>query len=151
MATRLPAVAALPPGAAAREARVALLTVTLGDDGALADAACEAGYDGIVVEATGGGHVAPGVAQALARAALRMPVLLASRTGTGETLAHTYGFPGGEMDLQARGLLRAGWLDGPKARVLLTLLLRRGCTRAEIAGAFAAWGGGRIAPAHHAR
>jgi L-asparaginase len=72
-----------------------------------------------------------------------MPVVLASRTGTGETLARTYGFPGGEIDLQRRGLIRSGWLDGLKARVLLTLLLRRGVTgRDAVARAFEPWGGG---------
>lgn len=144
LAVRCPGVPAVPLAATPRPARVALLTVTLGDDGALAEAACQAGYDGIVVEATGGGHVPPPVALALERAARRIPVLLASRTGAGETLALTYGFTGGEIDLQARGLLRAGWLDGPKARVLLTLLLRQGCARPEIEAALAPWGGGRV-------
>lgn len=144
MASRLPAVAALRRPAPARAARVALLTASLDDDGALADAACERGYDGIVVEATGGGHVCPQLALALERAARRMPVLLASRAGTGETLAQTYGFTGGEIDLQNRGLLRAGWLDGPKARVLLTLLLRNAYAGADIGEAFACWGGGRV-------
>jgi L-asparaginase len=127
-----------------RAARVALLTATLGDDGALVDAATRAGFDGMVVEATGGGHVAPGVAAALERACGQMPVVLASRTGTGETLARTYGFAGGEIDLQRRGLVRAGWLDGLKARVLLTLLLRHGAAAEEIGRAFAAWGGGPV-------
>jgi L-asparaginase len=142
-------VAAMPPRVAALDApvtnagaRVALVTVALGDDGAVVDAACQAGVDGIVVEATGGGHVAPAVAAALERAAQDRPVVLASRTGAGETLAATYGFTGGEIDLQRRGLVRAGWLDGLKARVLLTLLLRRGrSARAEVVEAFQPWGG----------
>jgi L-asparaginase len=125
--------------------RVALITVALGDDGGLVDAACAAAFDGLVVEATGGGHVSPGVAAALERAARRMPVVLASRTGAGETLGATYGFAGGEIDLQRRGLVRAGWLDGVKARVLLTLLLRRGQVgRGQVEDAFASWGGGPL-------
>lgn len=137
-------VAAAPPvrrSVAARQAKVALLTTVLGDDGALVSAACQAGFDGMVVEATGGGHVSPQVAAALEAAGRQMPVLLASRTGSGETLARTYGFPGAEIDLQRRGLLRAGWLDGLKARVLLTLLLRHGHGPDEIRRAFTAWGG----------
>src|SRR5690606_29748121 len=111
-----------------RSARVALATVALGDDGSQIDALCAAQFDGMVVQATGGGHVSPAVADALEAAARRMPVVLASRTGAGNTLSNTYGFTGSEIDLQRRGLIRAGWLDGLKAKVLLTLLLRHGKT-----------------------
>lgn len=129
-----------------KNSRVALLTAALGDSGDQVDAIRAAGFEGIVVEATGGGHVSPGMARALEAAAQHIPVILASRTGTGETLAGTYAFPGGEIDLQRRGLIRSGWLDGLKARVLLTLLLRNSVVRREaIASAFEAWGGGPAA------
>jgi L-asparaginase len=134
----------LPAAGADRQARVALVTVGLGDDGAVVDALRSANFDGMVVEATGGGHVPPGVAAALAQAARQLPVVLASRTGAGEILARTYGFPGGEIDLQSRGLIRAGWLDGLKSKVLLTLLLRRGSTPQAIVEAFRAWGGAAV-------
>ncbi|WP_114861201.1 asparaginase [Azospirillum brasilense] len=143
LVARVERVPVVPQSREAGEARVALVTVGLGDDGALIDAARQAGFDGMVVEATGGGHVAPAVADALERAAAAMPVVLASRTGAGEILARTYGFPGGEIDLQRRGLIRAGWLDGLKAKVLLTLLLRRGQGgRDNVSAAFRPWGGG---------
>lgn len=65
-------------------------------------------------------------------------MVLASRTLAGEILSRTYGFVGSEIDLVRRGLIRGGWLDGLKARVLLTLLLRR--ARGEDARAvFIAW------------
>jgi len=141
------AIAALGEGAEAMPtARVALATAALGDDGAAIRALAQAGFDGLVVEALGGGHVAPAVAQALEAMAARIPVVLASRVDAGETLACTYGFVGAEIDLQRRGLMRAGWLDGVKARVLLTLLLRRlGPDRAAIERSFRAWGGGEVA------
>jgi L-asparaginase len=137
-------VAPVPARASQENARVALVTIALGDDGAQIRALEGANYDGMVVEATGGGHVPVDVADALEDAARRMPVVLASRTGNGETLARTYGFPGSEIDLQRRGLIRAGWLDGLKAKVLLTLLLRHGVSgRDAIVQAFEPWGGGR--------
>jgi L-asparaginase len=113
-------------GGEPRPARVALVTASLADDGALAGAAAAGGFDGLVVEALGGGHVPATLVEPLTAAASRMPVVLASRTGQGETLRGTYAFPGSETDLIGRGLIPAGWLDGPKARVLLTALLRAG-------------------------
>ncbi len=123
----------------AEVAPVALLTVTLGDDGRLIDRALEAGYRGIVMECTGGGHAAAWVADRLAEAAARVPVVMASRTGAGEMLRQTYDFKGSEIDLLARGLIGAGWLDGLKARLLLTLLLMAGADDAAIRESFAAW------------
>ena len=118
---------------------VALLTVTLGDDGRLIEQALDAGYRGIVIEATGGGHAAGWVADRLAHAAGRVPVVMASRTGAGEMLRRTYDFKGSETDLLARGLIGAGWLDGLKARLLLTLLLMAGADDATIRDTFGAW------------
>ena len=114
---------------------VALLTTSLGDDGELLRLAAGAGFSGIVVEALGGGHVPPGVAEEIGRLAPRLPVVLTSRTGHGEVLRRTYDFPGSELDLQRRGVILAGNLDGPKARVLLALLLRAGLDRDRIAAA----------------
>lgn len=124
------------------DVHVALAKIALGDRGEQVRALCDAGFDGLVVEATGGGHVPQEVADALERAARQMPVVLASRTGSGEVLKHTYGFSGSEIDLLRRGLLRAGWLDGLKAKALLTLLLRRDqYAREPLMQAFAPWGG----------
>ena len=115
---------------------VALVGVWPGDDGRILGAAGDLGYDGLVVEGMGGGHVPPAAVGPLERLAARMPVVLASRTGGGETLARTYDAPGSEMDLLARGLVPAGPLAGPKARILLALLLRSGASREEIHAAF---------------
>jgi L-asparaginase len=118
---------------------VALYHVGLGDDGRLLPRLEEEGYAGLVVEAMGGGHVPSVMAGTLEELASKMPVVLASRTGGGEVLRSTYGFVGSEIDLLDRGLIYASHLDGRKARLLLTLLLRSGATKEEIAETFDTW------------
>jgi L-asparaginase len=105
---------------------VALLTCALGDDSRLISRILDVGYAGIVVQAFGGGHVPARIVPALEEAAAHIPVVLASRSGGGELLNSTYGFPGSEQDLLSRGLIGAGYLDGPKARILLSFLLATG-------------------------
>jgi L-asparaginase len=95
------------------------------------------GCDGLVLALPGGGHVADSTPSLLETLAAKMPVIFASRTGAGETLARSYGYAGGEMDLIRRGLIPARWLDGRKARVALAILLSKGASRAEIAAFFA--------------
>jgi L-asparaginase len=128
---RLPAI-----GDGAVQPPVALVTMTLGDDGRLLRTIARLGYRGLVVEAAGGGHLPASWVPPLEDLASAMPVVLASRTGSGELLRGTYGFAGSESDLLARGLLPADALDGLKARLLLTLLLMAGSSRKEIAQAF---------------
>ncbi len=119
---------------------VALLKVALGDDGRLLPAITSVGYRGLIVEATGGGHVPGAMVEPLADLARQIPVVLTSRTGAGEVLRGTYGFPGSETDLLGRGLIHAGMLDGPKARILLALLLGSDAPRETIEAAFATIG-----------
>lgn len=116
---------------------VCLLTITLGDDGRLLKTVGSQGYSGLIIEAMGGGHVPSLMVDTLTDLASEMPVVLASRTGSGEVLRKTYGFSGSETDLLERGLISAGSLDGLKARLFLTLLLRSGAAVDEIKGAFA--------------
>jgi len=122
----------LAPSITGSAPRVALLKMCLGDDARLIEQIESLGYSGLVVEAFGGGHVPARVVSALSRLAERMPVVLASRTGAGEVLKETYGFPGSERDLLSRGLVHAGFLDGLKSRVLLTLLLATGADTADV-------------------
>jgi len=123
----------------ARDRPVALHTVTLGDDGRLLSAIEERGYAGLVIEALGGGHVPSVMVETLEDLAGKMPVVLASRTGGGEVLRMTYGFPGSETDLLERGLIHAGPLNGLKARLFLALLLRSETTSQEIEDSFGSW------------
>lgn len=115
---------------------VALLRMTLGTDAALLTAIDTAHFGGLVVEGFGGGHVPGVLAAPLGAIAAIIPVVLASRTGSGAVLQRTYGTPGDEIDLLQRGLIPAGYLDGIKARIALTLLLAKGADRAEVTAFF---------------
>lgn len=115
---------------------VALVRIGLGDDGQLLEAVEGLDLRGIVVEGVGGGHVPAALVPVLSRLVERMPVLLASRTGAGEVLTQTYGYPGGEIDLRARGLIGTGTYDGAKARLLLIFALAAGLDGPALARRF---------------
>ena len=132
---------AVDPDAVGDIPAVALVPVTFGDDGALLRSVEPAGYAGLVVQAFGAGHVPGWLVDDLQRLAATMPVVLTSAVAAGELFASTYGFPGSERDLLGRGVLSGGALDGPRARLLLSLLLATGADRASIAAAFAAASG----------
>jgi L-asparaginase len=119
---------------------VALLTFGAGDEGRLVAAVAPAGYQGLVVEGTGGGHITGACVEQLEQLAKSIPVVLASRTGAGELLTRTYSFVGSEIDLINRGLIAAGAMTAARARVLLRLLLAAQAPIAEIGRAFEALG-----------
>jgi L-asparaginase len=126
------------PEAVART-RIALYTATLDDDGAALDG-LERSAQGLVVAGFGVGHVPEWVVPRLEPLLAAMPVVLTSRTGAGPVLADTYGAPGSERDLRARGAIGGGFVHPFKARVLLRLLVAAGADRAAIAAAFDALG-----------
>lgn len=103
---------------------VPLVAVGLGDDGAVLEEMLQRPADGLVIAALGAGHVPRRLVSPLAELASKIPVVLASRTGSGEVPRNVYDFPGSERDLLARGLVSGQWLDPWKCRVLLELLLR---------------------------
>lgn len=120
---------------------VALIKMSLGCDSRVIDSLRDLGYQGLVIEGFGGGHVPAHLVPALERHVTRLPIVLASRTGGGELLQETYGFPGSERDLLARGLIASGFLDGLKARILLTMLLAEKRDTTEIRKVFRGFSG----------
>ncbi|MEU0969054.1 asparaginase [Streptomyces sp. NPDC005917] len=126
------------PAAPDRSPRVALLETFLGDDGDLLSLVADAGYDGTVLAAFGVGHVSADLAAVISKANEQMPVVFATRTGSGPVFHGTYGFTGSERDLTVRGAIPAGWLDARKARLLLWALLAAGSDERTVRAGFAA-------------
>jgi L-asparaginase len=121
--------------------RVPLLATYLGDDGHVLDALSPAGIQGVVIAGFGAGHVSAAMAEAVGRKSAEVPVVFASRTGSGPTGRAMYGYPGSEIDLLARGAIGAGWLSPVKARLLLWALLATGSAdAARLRAEFAARG-----------
>jgi L-asparaginase len=106
-------------------ARVALIPLLLGDDGALLDLA-RPHFDGVVIEAFGRGNAPPGVLPAVSRwLGEHKPVVLASRCPFGE-VGGEYAFEGGGGQLLQLGVLPAGPRTPALARLELALTLSAG-------------------------
>ena len=114
--------AAVPHGLSAR---VALISLVVGDDGAVLDLA-RPGHDGVVVVGFGSGNVPPGAVPAIGRwLADGKPVVLASRCPFGE-VTPLYAFEGGGSQLVAMGVLPAGPRTPSQARMELMISLSAG-------------------------
>ena len=121
-----------------RTPQVPVVTPGFGDEGHYLETLIADPPDGVVVAALGAGHVPARLADPLARLAKLRPVILASRIAAGPTLAHTYGYPGAEMDLLAKGLISSGPLSATKSKVALQILLAASRSNEQIEAAFAA-------------
>jgi len=124
---------------AGKVAEVALVKAAFGTQGYLLGLIEKDPPQALVIEAFGAGHVPEKILPALSRLSARIPVVFTSRAGVGRAFCQTYAYEGGEMDLINRGLIPAGYLDGQKARILLSLLLMSGADNKAIAAAFARW------------
>jgi L-asparaginase len=110
---------------AALAARVALVPMVVGDEGALLDLA-RPGHDGVVIEAFGSGNLPPGAVPAIERwLGEGKPVVLASRCPAG-VVTPVYGFEGGGARTVALGVVPAGPRTPSQARWELTLALAAG-------------------------
>lgn len=108
------------------EHRVALLEACLDADTAMLQAVAAFGFEGLVIAGFGAGHVSSAWSDVLGGLAPNLPVIIATRTGSGTTARSTYGFAGAEIDLQSKGVHMAGQLCPRKCRILLWLLLGTG-------------------------
>lgn len=91
-------------------------------------------FDGIVFAGVGAGHVSPVIARWIGKWANLKAILVCRGTGAGSTAFSTYGYPGGEVELQQHGAIMAGFLSPKKARLLLWLILENGLApRAAVA------------------
>ena len=112
---------------------VELVLLAAGVSNAQLRAAVERRPAGIVIEATGGGHILPPLLPLVDEAvAAGIPVVTASRVGSGPNLERTYRMPGGETDLIDRGAIPAGMLSGHKARLRLLVGVALGRDPAEL-------------------
>lgn len=80
-------------------------------------------FDGIVFAGVGAGHVSPMIARWISKWANLKAILVCRGTGAGSTAFSTYGYPGGEVELQQHGAIMAGFLSPKKARLLLWVIL----------------------------
>jgi L-asparaginase len=115
------------------EERVEIFRLALGSDLSGLESLIARGVAGIVIEGFGRGN-GPTALSGLVRSATQkgIVVLITSRCPAGR-VAPIYGGGGGGRDLADAGGLFTGDLKGPKARLLLMVLLSMGQTREEIA------------------
>ena len=135
---RTPQVPIPAQGADVDVAPVALVRISMGDDGRMLDVLPDLGYRGAVIEGAGAGHVPAKMMPRVEALIAKMPVVLASRVPAGPVFTRTYGYPGSEIELLRAGCWPAMALSGLKARLLLSLLLRCDSEREITEQAFAA-------------
>ncbi|RBP62564.1 L-asparaginase [Brevibacterium sanguinis] len=118
-------------------APIALVEVGMGEGPQALQAIVETDFAGAVISGVGGGHIPEHLITEVEELAQTVPLVLASRPGSGASLRDTYSYPGGEIGLLTAGLIPAGILDARKARMLLSLSLSYGLDPAEVFAAVA--------------
>ncbi|MDO4262979.1 MAG: asparaginase [Deinococcus sp.] len=121
---------------AALDAQVDILYAYAGWEGQGFDEALHRA-DGLVIAALGAGNLPAELLPLVAGAqGSGKPIVIATRTDAGAVIP-AYGYAGGGATLQAAGAIPASFLNAHKARILLLVLLSLGCSRGQIAAAFA--------------
>lgn len=116
--------------------RVDIVAMYAGADGALVQAAVAAGAQGIVIQGLGAGNVNKPLYQAIKQAlAAGVTVVIASRVPEGRVMPN-YAYVGGGQSLVTAGVLLAGDLSPPKARILLLLALQDSPDKGQVAAVF---------------
>lgn len=122
----------LPPGELRMDHEVGLVRVAAGFGHREVLHCIEDGYRGLVIEALGRGNVPPEVASAAGEAVDRgVTVCLTSRCYVGRVLG-VYDYIGGGADLERRGLILAGDMQGHKMRLFLMASLGMGLSKSDI-------------------
>jgi len=120
------------------EQRVELFRLVLGMDLSALEATIERGVAGLVIEGFGRGNGPARLAGLVRRATHKnIPVLMTSRCPAGRVQA-IYGGGGGGRDFVDAGAIFTGDLKGPKARLLLMVLLSGGAGGQQIVQTLAA-------------
>lgn len=131
----------LPGPDAGRACRVDIVASYPGADAAHLRASLAAGAAGIVLQGTGSGNANPGLCRAVGEATRGGAVVVTSTRVHAGPVMPVYGAGGGK-DLLAAGAIPSGLLRPSQSLVLLSLLLRLGRERTDIAEAFEVIGGG---------
>lgn len=122
----------LPSGALRMNHEVGLLRVAAGFGHREVRHCIDDGYTGIVIEAFGRGNVPPLVVEVAEEASSRGVIIcVTSRCYIGRVLG-VYGYDGGGADLEKRGLILAGDMQGHKMRLLLMASLGMGLSKGRI-------------------
>jgi len=117
-------------------ARVAAIPSLFDGDKVLIESVPNLGYQGLVIMGFGGGQISSWLVDSVATVAQQIPVVLSSRTGSGEMLRQTYGYAGSEIDLLQCGIVSGGWLNWTHTVVLLRLLLSVGTKTGDLQDSF---------------
>lgn len=88
-------------------------------------------YDGIIIGGYGAGHTNLNTLPIIETLATKIPTIMCARTHQGPSAIKTYGYSGGEIDLQNKGVIMSRWLQIKKARILLYVLLNAGFSKEE--------------------
>lgn len=104
------------------DTNIELIKCVSGMDGKFIDTAIAKGTKAIVLEAFGRGNIPKTMLPAIDRALKKnIVIVIVSRTQTGRVIPE-YGYEGGGLFLQKKGIILGGNLDGSKMRIKLMVL-----------------------------